>query len=155
MNPDRRGRLILPNNIGFLLRMAQLHSFREFERAFAGTGLTPPLLTVLIIMRDNPGVRQRDLATALRVRSPNLTTLIAPLDEAGLISRRIDKTDRRALDMRLTVRGMRLLEAIRPRLEALDGEILKALGPQQRRVLHRYLESILDDSVEVGRRSGT
>ena len=151
MSADHPGRLVLPKNIGFVLRMAQLYSFREFDRAFAGTGLTPPMLTILIVMRDNPGVRQRDLAPALMVRPPNLSPLIAALDEAGLISRCIDKDDRRALDLRLTARGRRLIETMQARLEALDDEILKALDAQQRRTLHQYLDTILDDAQPVGR----
>jgi hypothetical protein len=53
---------ILPDYIGFHIRIVQMRMFREFYAVFDGTGMTPGMYTVLAIIRDNPGIRQRTLA---------------------------------------------------------------------------------------------
>ncbi len=63
---------MLPDHIGFHLRLAQLRVFREFFRVFEGTGMTPGVHTVLQIIRDNPGIRQRSIAELLMVREPDI-----------------------------------------------------------------------------------
>src|ERR1700750_953731 len=76
---------VLPDNIGFHIRIVQMRIFREFYRVFEGSGVTPGMHPVLAIIRDNPGMRQRTLAELLMVREPNMTRMIQGLQGSGLI----------------------------------------------------------------------
>ena len=134
---------LLPDNIGFHIRMAQMRVFREFYRAFEGSGVTPGMHTVLAIIRDNPGVRQRTLAELLMVREPNMTRMIQGLEASGLISREIDKTDRRAFHLGLTENGKELMEGVQDRLDSLEETLLSPLSAQERKNLREYLDRIL------------
>ena len=135
---------VLPDNIGFHIRIVQMRIFREFYRVFEGSGVTPGMHTVLAIIRDNPGMRQRTLAELLMVREPNMTRMIQGLQASGLISRDIDKTDRRAFHLVLTDKGSALMQGVQDRLDTLENKLLGGLDPQERRNLRDYLDRILE-----------
>lgn len=135
---------VLPENIGFHIRIVQMRIFREFYRVFEGSGVTPGMHTVLAIIRDNPGMRQRTLAELLMVREPNMTRMIQGLQASGLISREIDKSDRRAFHLVLTEKGMGLMQGVQDRIEILEDKLLGGLDPAERRNLRDYLDRILD-----------
>jgi DNA-binding MarR family transcriptional regulator len=135
---------ILPDNIGFHIRIVQMRIFREFYRVFEGSGVTPGMHTVLAIIRDNPGMRQRTLAELLMVREPNMTRMIQGLQGSGLISREVDKTDRRAFHLVLTDKGLALMQSVQDRLDSLEDRLLGGLDAQERRNLRDYLDRILD-----------
>jgi DNA-binding MarR family transcriptional regulator len=134
---------ILPDNIGFHIRIVQMRIFREFYRVFEGSGVTPGMHTVLAIIRDNPGMRQRTLAELLMVREPNMTRMIQGLQASGLISRDIDKTDRRAFHLVLTDKGRGLMQSVQNRLDALESKLLGGLDAHERVNLRDYLDRIL------------
>jgi len=135
---------ILPDNIGFHIRIVQMRVFREFYRVFEGSGVTPGMHTVLAIIRDNPGMRQRTLAELLMVREPNMTRMIQGLQASGLIAREVDKTDRRAFHLVLTDKGRALMQSVQDRLDNLEAKLLGGLDAQERRNLRSYLDRILD-----------
>ena len=135
---------ILPENIGFHIRIVQMRIFREFYRVFEGSGVTPGMHTVLAIIRDNPGMRQRTLAELLMVREPNMTRMIQGLQGSGLISREVDKTDRRAFHLVLTDKGQALMQSVQNRLDSLESQLLGGLDAQERVNLRDYLDRILD-----------
>jgi DNA-binding MarR family transcriptional regulator len=134
---------VLPDNIGFHIRMVQMRIFRAFYRVFEGTGVTPGMHTVLAIIRDNPGVRQRTLAELLMVREPNMTRMIQGLEASGLIRREIDKSDRRAFHLALTEKGVTLMVEVAERINALEDLLLGAMTAAERRNLRDYLDRIL------------
>jgi DNA-binding MarR family transcriptional regulator len=135
---------VLPANIGFHIRMVQMRVFREFYRTFEGSGVTPGMHTVLAIIRDNPGIRQRTLAELLMVREPNMTRMIQGLQGAGLIAREIDKTDRRAFHLILTDKGRALMDGVQGRMDAFEERLLGGLEGKERKALRDYLERILE-----------
>jgi DNA-binding MarR family transcriptional regulator len=135
---------ILPENIGFHIRIVQMRVFREFYRVFEGSGVTPGMHTVLAIIRDNPGMRQRTLAELLMVREPNMTRMIQGLQASGLIAREVDKSDRRAFHLVLTEKGRVLMDGVQDRLDSLEAKLLGGLDVQERRNLRSYLDRILD-----------
>jgi DNA-binding MarR family transcriptional regulator len=135
---------VLPENIGFHIRIVQMRVFREFYRTFEGSGVTPGMHTVLAIIRDNPGIRQRTLAELLMVREPNMTRMIQGLQGAELISREVDKTDRRAFHLVLTEKGRALMGGVQARMDTFEEKLLGGLDPKERKALRDYLERILD-----------
>jgi DNA-binding MarR family transcriptional regulator len=135
---------VLPDNIGFHIRIVQMRIFREFYRSFEGSGMTPGMHTVLAIIRDNPGIRQRALAEVLMVREPNMTRMIQGLHASELISREVDKSDRRAFHLVLTDKGRALMDGVAERIDSLEELLLSSLGADERRNLRSYLDRILE-----------
>ena len=135
---------VLPENIGFHIRIVQMRVFREFYRTFEGSGVTPGMHTVLAIIRDNPGMRQRTLAELLMVREPNMTRMIQGLQASELIAREVDKTDRRAFHLVLTDKGRALMDGVQARMDSFEEKLLGGLDSKERKALRDYLERILD-----------
>jgi DNA-binding MarR family transcriptional regulator len=135
---------VLPSNIGFHIRIVQMRIFREFYRVFDGSGVTPGMHTVLQIIRDNPGIRQRALAELLMVREPNMTRMIQGLHGSELISRTVDKSDRRAFHLALTEKGSTLLAGVRERIDSHEELLLSLLDDEERKALRSYLDRIME-----------
>jgi DNA-binding MarR family transcriptional regulator len=134
---------VLPDNIGFLVRMVQLRMFREFHRMFDGSDVTPGSLAALIIIEANPGVRQVELAEVLMVKPSNIAAMVSRLDECGLVYRSVDPDDRRSVHLGLTPRGEHLLEESRSRVDALESRLLAKLSGAERKTLRYLLDNIL------------
>lgn len=66
--------------------------------------------SALILIVDNPGLRQSHLAEALAVERPNLVIIIDELERRGLIARERLISDRRAYALVATLPGRQLYE---------------------------------------------
>jgi DNA-binding MarR family transcriptional regulator len=88
-----------------------------------------PMAQVEILQRlaDEPGLRVRDLADRHRLAPNTISTLIQQMVTAGLVTRKPDATDRRAVTVSLTAAGEQALAgwstANRYRLEAALAEL--------------------------------
>lgn len=89
--------------------------------------------TALVIIVDNPGLRQSQLADAMDVERPNLVVIIDELEGRELIVRDKVPTDRRAYALHATLMGHQLaaraLQAVKAHEAALlDGIDLNDLA---------------------------
>lgn len=66
--------------------------------------------TALVLIVDNPGLRQSQLADAMDVERPNLVVIIDELERRELIIRDRVPTDRRAYALKATLAGRQLYE---------------------------------------------
>jgi DNA-binding MarR family transcriptional regulator len=136
---------VLPDNIGFHIRIVQMRIFREFYRMFENSGVSPGMHTVLAIIRDNPGIRQRSLAEILMVREPNMTRMIQSLHASEMISREVDRSDRRAFHLALTAKGEEMMGSVAERIDSLEELLLSPLKVEERVALRDYLNRILEN----------
>ena len=102
----------LDQALGFHLRTAQQYVAREFAARFEHLDLSPVQYSALVLIDNNPGRRQADLAAVLGVRQPNLVVRIDDLVNRGLISRATDPFDRRANSLRLTAAGKKFMTQV-------------------------------------------
>jgi DNA-binding MarR family transcriptional regulator len=87
-------------------------------------GLTHPQYLVMLALWESNPRRVRDLADALYLEPPTLSPLLKRLESAGLIERRRDPDDDRALAVSLTPAGL----ALRERALAVPGKVMERLG---------------------------
>ncbi len=125
----------LSDEIGFVMRMAQLATFDNLSGRLRPTGLTLSQLTVLRLIDTQPGLRQQQIGDALHIKKTNLVALIDRLEQANLVERRPSPHDKRAHALHLTRSGARTLAtamaAVNEHLQAI-GEIL---DPAEQRTL--------------------
>ncbi len=76
-------------------------------------GLTQAQCRVLIHVNRQPGINQKALADLLEVRPMSLTRQLDALEQAGLLERRADLRDRRAVRLYVTGAAEPLLQQIR------------------------------------------
>jgi DNA-binding MarR family transcriptional regulator len=87
---------------------------RHMEPYFARFGITPPQFQILTIINrlKNQNCTQRRLGRELYVSFPNVTVMLARLEETGLVQRRVNPDDRRENFVELTAQGRALLRRI-------------------------------------------
>lgn len=66
--------------------------------------------SALVLIADNPGLSQSQLADAMDIERPNLVVIVDELEQRELISRERVPTDRRAYALRVTLKGQQLFE---------------------------------------------
>jgi DNA-binding MarR family transcriptional regulator len=89
-----------------------------------------------------------ELADLERVSSPMITKIAKGLEEAGLVTRSADPTDRRITRLALTAEGKRRLQRNRTRKDAWLATRLRHLDPEDVRAVEAIipvLERIADD----------
>jgi len=111
-----------------------LRCFLEFsENAAAAEGLTPQQHQALLVIRGTPGAVANVgwLAERLRVKHNTAVELTQRLEAGGLVSRKPDPDDKRAVLLSLTEAGSSKLETLshihRRELGQLSPEILRLL----------------------------
>lgn len=124
------------------LHSAAIHLLRGIRGADPETGLSPARLSALSVVVFGGPLTLGALANAEQVRAPTMSAIVNGLEEAGLVRREPDPQDRRAVRVRATRRGVRLLErARRRRLETL-AERLEGLGGEELRTLESAAEIV-------------
>jgi DNA-binding MarR family transcriptional regulator len=108
---------ILPNLLGYNVRRAHMALWRDFNRP-VGTGIVRPgIFSMLVLIDENPGIAQIELAAQLAIDKATIVGLIRLLQRLGWIERRPSRADRRRQDLFLTAQG-------RPELATLRREML-------------------------------
>ena len=100
----------LAQSLGFLLRLAQVEVFETFYAELGELGLRPGEFSVLWLIRHNPGVRQGLVAERLRIKRAHMTKLIRGLEGHGFVTRLTPESDRRAVELSLTLAGRRFVD---------------------------------------------
>lgn len=89
-----------------MARLLRLHFTRFAERE--GFDITQEQWLILNKLAQNPGVSQLGLADSLIHDKPNITRILAGLEQKKLIRRRPDMHDRRVMRVSLTPPGEKL-----------------------------------------------
>lgn len=93
--------------------------------------------------RHRPGVRVSHLAEHLGIAPRSATEVADSLESAGLLTRRPDPTDRRAVLLTLTDQGRHTVAAVRDRRRAAAEDAVATLSSADRSELRRLLETLL------------
>src|SRR5262245_31425306 len=109
-----------------------------------GVSISPPLLSALAAVSSSGPLRIGHLAAAEGVEAPTMSRLVDRLQEAGLVKRRPDPLDGRAIEVMATPNAARALaEARRGRTGSL-ARYVRELPAVRRRDLTRALD-LLDE----------
>jgi DNA-binding MarR family transcriptional regulator len=104
-----------PLTVANQLRPVLLRLSRELRQETEQLGVTSRQVTLLWLIRGNPGMSLRELAAEERISAPALSGHVDRLEKAGLLERARDATDRRRVGLALTDEGERLLKRVRAR----------------------------------------
>ena len=130
------------------LHSAAIHLLRRLRKQDDASGLSAPRLSALSVVVFGGPLTLSALAAAEQVRPPTITRIVAGLEAAGLLTREPDPADGRAVLVRATPAGVRLLaEGRARRLSALSRE-MKDLPPEDLATLARAVD-ILERLVRV------
>jgi DNA-binding MarR family transcriptional regulator len=119
------------------MHSAAIHLLRGVRKEDVRSGLGPARLSALSVLVFAGPMRLSDLARIEQVRPPTMTKIVAGLETRGLVKRRADAEDGRAVRMEATARGTKLLQEGRRRRVARLAEGLQALGAEEIALLGR------------------
>jgi DNA-binding MarR family transcriptional regulator len=108
------------------LHSVAIHLLRRVRREDERTGLGPARLSALSVIVFGGPLRISALAQAEQVRLPTMTPIVAALERDGLVARQPDPSDARAILLRPTPKGARLMAEGRLRR---IGAVADALQP--------------------------
>jgi DNA-binding MarR family transcriptional regulator len=136
---------------GFMLRLAQLRVFEAFYAEFAGRGVTPGQIGILVAILENPGIRQGTLARALSIKRSNMAKIVRLLAGDGLICKRVPASDRRSVELSLTPAGRVLVERALPDIHVNDRVATAMLSGNERKTLMRLLRKLTGTDLSEAR----
>jgi MarR family transcriptional regulator for hemolysin len=128
-------------HLGFLLHDVARLLRKRFDQRARALGLSRAQWSVLAHLSRNEGIRQNALADILEVEPITLARLADKLEEAGLIVRRADPTDRRARLLYVCPAAHPLLERMRELGGATREEALHGISANRRDEL---IETLLE-----------
>ncbi len=137
--PERITFGILPELIGYRLRIAQVGIFRDFCTSVDEPEITPTLFGVLVLIDANPGMKQTQLADAIQLDRSSVVSVLDKLEARGLVERVRAPDNRRANALHLTTEGRRILDSLIPQVRAHEERVLRNLDPAERAQLQKLL----------------
>ena len=116
---------------------------RRIEQAVAPTELRLNEVLALVHLRERGPSAQQTLVELMCVDATNLVAVLNSLEDAGLIERRRDRSDRRRAIVALAAPGERLLAEVDRAFRQVDNEILAGLAPTDRQALNALLSDVV------------
>ncbi|GAA2820001.1 MarR family transcriptional regulator [Saccharopolyspora taberi] len=139
--------------LGRLVALTGHRLNRRWQQAVAEhTPLSRTALTALTALAEHHGLTHREVAQHCWVRPATLTPVVDGLEADGLLSRRRDASDRRAVRLHITDAGREALRQAWRGISSEFREITPATTPAEEAVIRRYLLSVLNglDAKEGG-----
>ena len=133
----------LAGSLGFLLRLANGVALGRLAERLDAAGLRQSTFSVLLIVDENPGLKQHEVGEALSIQQPNLVALVSELVSAGLLARLPCEDDRRANILALTDHGRSVLADARTAHTQNEAALEKALDPVSAEEFRQTLLRIL------------
>jgi DNA-binding MarR family transcriptional regulator len=106
-------------------------------------GLTPARAEVLWVLHRAGPRTQRELSQVLKCTPRNVTGLVDALERAGFVERTAHPSDRRAIVVRLSVQGRKLIEDWSSDRESGRAQLLGGISANQLSVFSRVLDKVL------------
>src|SRR6266851_4696634 len=118
--------------VGYAIKLAAIE---EFERE----GFSMYQFSVLAVLGEGVKETQATIADALTLDRSQLVGVLDGLEEAGLIERRRDQSDRRRHTVSLTPAGKKQLVKMRTIVKRIEDSFLAPLDDDARTALHDAL----------------
>jgi DNA-binding MarR family transcriptional regulator len=130
---------LLPQLIGYRLRLAQQAVFRDFASSVGE--VSPGHAGILLLIEANPGVAQGRLAHAVRLDRSTMVGVVDALEGRSLIERRRG-ADRRSNGLWLTPPGRALVVRLKRRIAAHERRVASHLSLAERAELLALLAKL-------------
>lgn len=97
---------------------------------------------LLLLIAENDGVIQRDLAEEMDVRPSSMTEMIGKMEQMGLVYRRQDEKDQRVMHIFLTEQGRAIVEESKRANAKLTDTLFRGLTEEEVEEMLRLTEKL-------------
>ena len=129
-------------NLADRLHSAAIHLLRLVRVQDQAAGIAPARLSALSVVVFGGPVSLRDLARAEQVRPPTMSRIVDGLYADGLVHRKVNRQDRRAVLIEATPKGTAVLKQGRERRVKFLASYLSRLDSSERLNLERAVQAI-------------
>lgn len=129
-------------HIGYLLADNSRLARWAFDQQVREIGVTGPQARLLLTLHRRPGENQGFYAEQLEVEPITLCRMVDRLEEASMIERRPDPSDRRAWQLHLTDKSRKVVEKLQRRVDSLVEDMLAGLTSSERSEFARLLKVV-------------
>ncbi len=147
----------LAREFGYLLRRASAVFSVHWALQFAAeeAPITPVQCGMMILVDENPGLTQIELARLLRVEGSTLWQLVDRLLELGFIHRRRVPEDRRAYAIHLSQAGRKALRRYEHGSRLHKQALLECLSEKERGALAAMLTRVIEAGDRLNERKAS
>jgi MarR family transcriptional regulator, transcriptional regulator for hemolysin len=126
------------------------HALRKaFDRRACGHGVTRAQWKVLFRLERQPGLRQIELADMLDVEPITLSRIVDRLEEAGLVERLADPSDRRAWRLHITAQARPLVEKLHAIADEMIAEAFAGIEPSDIEITRKVLGRVRENAAHA------
>ena len=133
-----------PITVANRLRPVLLKLNRHLRREIHSLGVTGGQVSLLVAIKQHPGIGVRELAALERMSAPGMSKYVGRLEEAGLVTRTGADADRRRIGLTLTAEGERVLRSVKSRRTAWLAARLRGLAEEDLEAVDRAIEPLLE-----------
>jgi MarR family transcriptional regulator, transcriptional regulator for hemolysin len=131
--------------IGLLLATTSKAVGRAFNDTLAAHSGSIPIWLILNALKNEPRRTQLELARAVGIEGPTMTRHLDGLEQAGLVERRRDSVDRRAVQVQLTRAGHTLHGRLLKAVIAFNRQLRTGLSSDDADTLRRLLGQLQEN----------
>jgi DNA-binding MarR family transcriptional regulator len=124
------------------LRPVLLKLNRELRREIHSLGVTGGQVSLLVGIKQTPGIGVRELAAQERMSVPGMSKFVNRLEEAGLVKAEPVAGDKRRVGLMLTADGHRVLRSVKSKRTAWLARRLRGLTDDQLEALDAAVEPL-------------
>jgi MarR family transcriptional regulator, transcriptional regulator for hemolysin len=124
---------------------------RAFDEALAGVGGSAPMWLIVTALKRGEHTRQREIAAAIGLEDATLTHHLHRMEEAGLVTRHREPTNRRNQMVVLTADGEALFERMLSAVWAFDQRLRRGLTAAELDRLRMLLGRLRTNAGAIGR----
>ncbi|WP_282026668.1 MarR family winged helix-turn-helix transcriptional regulator [Limimaricola cinnabarinus] len=135
---------LLQNFVGHYLRLAYEASYDDFAKRLGEDQLKPGYFSMLVIIRNNSGITQRELGESIGRDKSSVAKALRNLEDRGLIYRERVENDRRNYASYLTDKGRDTYDRIEVRALEHMKHLDAVIGPERRDAVFSALRDLID-----------
>jgi len=132
-------------SLGYAIRKAQIRAYQVFSLHMGDMNIRPAQFALLVLIYENPGLRQSSAGNALGIEKANLAGLLTELEQLGAIKRSSLASDRRSYSLHLTAAGRKLVSRLLKRHEQYEVALASGLVPEDKEALLLLLDRLVQD----------
>ncbi len=117
---------------GYMTNWAARLFARAIDRRLKPLGLSSAHMPVMFALGDGREMSQKALAQAASIEQPTMAATLSRMERDGLVQRRPDPGDRRAMLFSLTPQAAEKADAVHAAAVEVNARALSALAPQER-----------------------
>ncbi len=129
--------------------IAHLAFKRNMETTLKKIGLHPGNPKFMLYIAEHEGCSQKDLAETFYIESCTLSSVLANMEDRGLIERKRSQTDKRSYCIYITAKGRQLLEPVRNQFEKSIETAFSGLSSKEIATLYDLLDRVANNLKEA------